>query len=101
MLVNKMERGTELARVLADHNVVLMRGHGDTVVGPDIQTAVWRAHYTEVNARMLAQAIALGGTVTSLDPGEVKLTDADMLRYTARPWALWKAEAMASSNHDR
>jgi ribulose-5-phosphate 4-epimerase/fuculose-1-phosphate aldolase len=101
MLVNRMERGVEVARVLGDHTVVLMRGHGDTVVGPNLQTVVWRAHYTEVNARMLAQAIGLGGTVTSLDAGEARLTDEEMQRVVARPWALWKAEAMSASTPDK
>lgn len=97
MLVNRKERGTELARVLGEHTVVLMRGHGDTVVGPNLQITVWRAHYTEVNARMLAQAIGIGGPIVSLTPGEAKLTDEDMQRVAARPWALWKAEAMGGS----
>ncbi len=38
MLVNRMERGVEVARVLGDHTVVLIRGHGDTVVGPNLRT---------------------------------------------------------------
>jgi ribulose-5-phosphate 4-epimerase/fuculose-1-phosphate aldolase len=101
MLVNRMERGVEVARVLGDHTVVLMRGHGDTVVGPNLQTVVWRAHYTEVNARMLAQAIGLGGTITSLDAGEARLTDEEMQRVVARPWALWKAESMSASTPDK
>ena len=36
-------------------------------------TAVYRAVYTEVNARLQAQAIALGGPITFLDPGEYEL----------------------------
>ena len=60
MLVNRKERGTEVARVLGKHNVALMRGHGNVVVGGNIQNVVWRAYYTEVNARMLATAVCLG-----------------------------------------
>lgn len=62
MLVNRKERGTELARVLGQHTTALMRGHGDVVVGSNIQNVVWRAHYTEINARMFGAASnALGG----------------------------------------
>jgi HCOMODA/2-hydroxy-3-carboxy-muconic semialdehyde decarboxylase len=95
MLVNRMERGAELARVLGGNTVALMRGHGDVVVGPTIQIAVWRAYYTEVNARMLAQALAIGGgQVKYLTAGEAEITDKGMQEVAARPWALWKAEAM-------
>ncbi len=97
MLVNRMERGTELARVLGERAVALMRGHGNVVVGPSIRTAVWRAYYTEVNARMLAQAIMIGGgrPIKFLTPGESALTDEVMQRSEDRPWELWKNQAFA------
>jgi HCOMODA/2-hydroxy-3-carboxy-muconic semialdehyde decarboxylase len=95
MLVNRKERGTELARVLGSHTTALMRGHGDVVVGRNIQNAVWRAYYTEINARMLAQAIAIGGgPVIYLSPEEAALTDVSMQRVEARPWKLWKQKAL-------
>jgi ribulose-5-phosphate 4-epimerase/fuculose-1-phosphate aldolase len=97
MLVNRMERGADLARVLGGNTVALMRGHGDMVVGPTIQIAVWRAYYTEVNARMLAQALAIGGgQVKYLTAGEAEITDKGMQEVAPRPWALWKAEAMGA-----
>ena len=95
MLVNRKERGTELARVLGRHTTALMRGHGDVVVGSNIRNVVWRAYYTEINARMLAQAIALGGgPVTYLSAEEAALTDVSMQRVEARPWKLWKQKAL-------
>jgi ribulose-5-phosphate 4-epimerase/fuculose-1-phosphate aldolase len=96
MLVNRKERGTELAQCLGHHTTALMRGHGDVVVGPNIQNAVWRAYFTEVNARMLAQAIAINGgpDVVYLSDEECELTDVSMQRVEARPWKLWKAKAM-------
>ena len=48
MLVNTNAKGRALAKVLGAHPVVLMRGHGDAVVGPSLQVAVFRAIYTEV-----------------------------------------------------
>jgi HCOMODA/2-hydroxy-3-carboxy-muconic semialdehyde decarboxylase len=72
-----------------------MRGHGDVVVGSNIQNVVWRAYYTEINARMLATAIALGGgPVMYLSPEEAELTDVSMQRVEARPWKLWKEKAL-------
>jgi len=95
MLVNRKERGTECARVLGQHNVALMRGHGNVVVGSNIQNVVWRAYYTEVNARMLATAVALGGgPIEYLSPEETELTDVSMQRVEARPWKLWKEKAL-------
>ena len=41
--------GKDLAKKLGkDAAVVLMRGHGDSVVGPSLPNAVFRAYYTEV-----------------------------------------------------
>jgi HCOMODA/2-hydroxy-3-carboxy-muconic semialdehyde decarboxylase len=95
MLVNRKERGTELARVLAAHTTALMRGHGDVVVGSNIQNVVWRSYYTEINARMLAQAIAIGGgPIMYLSAEEAALTDVSMQRVEARPWKLWKQKAL-------
>ncbi|MCC6889262.1 MAG: class II aldolase/adducin family protein [Hyphomicrobiales bacterium] len=94
MLVNRKERGTEVARILGSHSVALMRGHGNVVVGRTIQNVVWRAYYTEVNARMLATAVALdGGPIEYLSAEETQLTDVAMQRVEARPWALWKEKA--------
>lgn len=84
--------GAALAKELGDDPVILMRGHGDTVVADSLPYAVYRAYYTEVNARELAQALALGGPVNYLTPGEARVSDQSMKRASARPWALWKAK---------
>ena len=48
-----------------------MRGHGDVVVAPALQVAVFRAVYTEINARLEAEALRLGqGEVTFLNEKE-------------------------------
>jgi HCOMODA/2-hydroxy-3-carboxy-muconic semialdehyde decarboxylase len=95
MLVSDSAKGRALAQALADKTCVLMRGHGVVVTGPSIQHAVGRSVYLEVNARVQAQAMALGGNVTSLDPQEAqKMMDAGENRGYERPWELWKAKAM-------
>jgi ribulose-5-phosphate 4-epimerase/fuculose-1-phosphate aldolase len=72
MLVNNNAKGRALAKVLGAHPVVLMRGHGDAVVGPSLQVAIFRAVYTEVNASLQIQAAMLGGPITFLNQYEAK-----------------------------
>jgi ribulose-5-phosphate 4-epimerase/fuculose-1-phosphate aldolase len=72
-----------------------MRGHGAVVVGPSIQHTVFRSVYTEVNARLQAQAMALGGQVNYLEPDEARQAEASVSSTIARPWELWKRKAMA------
>ena len=61
MVVRNAIIGKSLALMLADKSVVLMRGHGDVTVGPSVKMAVFRAYYTDVDARLQSQALALGG----------------------------------------
>jgi ribulose-5-phosphate 4-epimerase/fuculose-1-phosphate aldolase len=94
MLVGSAALGKALAETLADKPVALMRGHGDVVVGPSVQVAVYRAIYTEINARLQAQALALGGPITYLDKEEGEKADVTQQQVVMRPWELWKAKAM-------
>src|ERR1700677_165553 len=56
--------GKDLAKQLGqDAAVILMRGHGDSVVGPSLPNAVFRAYYTEINARQQLAAITIGGPI--------------------------------------
>ena len=90
MLVNNAVLGKSLAETLGDKPVVLMRGHGDVTVGPAVKVAVFRAYYTDVNARLQSQAVALGGDITYLTPGEGEKADAINLLVLDRIWNLWK-----------
>jgi HCOMODA/2-hydroxy-3-carboxy-muconic semialdehyde decarboxylase len=96
MLVSDSAKGRALAVALGDKTCVLMRGHGVVVVGPAIPFAVGRSVYLEVNARVQAQALSMGGgNVTYLDPQETqKMMDAGENRGYERPWELWKSKAM-------
>jgi ribulose-5-phosphate 4-epimerase/fuculose-1-phosphate aldolase len=90
MLVRNPELGRSLAQTLGDKSVVLMRGHGDVTVGPAVRVAVFRAYYTDVNARLQSQAIALGGEVNYLTPQEGAKADTINLLVLDRIWNLWK-----------
>ena len=90
MLVNTAALGQSLAQTLGSGSVVLMRGHGDAVAGPDLKTTVFRAIYTEVNARLQMQAIALGGPINYLNKyAQAKSQNVD------RPWDTWRKQVGA------
>lgn len=89
MLIRDNPLGASLARTLGDHAVVLMRGHGSTAVGNSIPQAVFRAIYTEVNARLQSEAGKLG-PITFLDPEEARLSMETNNGVISRPWELWK-----------
>ena len=93
MLVRNGVLGKSLAAKLGDKPVALMRGHGNVVAARTVQTAVRYAIYTEVNARMQAIAIGLGGPITYISPEEgaaMGRTPAD----AGRAWDLWKKKAL-------
>jgi len=94
MLVRTPALGRALAQTLGDHPVALMRGHGAVVVGDSLPRVVFRSVYTEVNARLQAQAMALGGPVTYLDDEEARRADASVGGTVPRPWELWKKKAL-------
>ena len=95
MLIKNNELGADLAKVLADKPLVLLRGHGAAMVGPTIPIAVYRAIYTDINARVQTQAIALGGPVTYLDPDEGRQFELIVPTQVRRAWDLWKQKAAA------
>jgi ribulose-5-phosphate 4-epimerase/fuculose-1-phosphate aldolase len=90
MLVADNAKGKSLAATLGDKSVVLMRGHGDVTVGPDVKIAVFRAYYTDVNARLQTQAIGLGSEITYLSPEEGAKADQVNFAVLDRVWNLWK-----------
>lgn len=90
MLVRNNAIGKSLAQALGDKAVVLMRGHGDVTVGTAVKVAVFRAYYTDINARMQAQALTLGPDITFLSAEESAKADATNMIIMERVWALWK-----------
>lgn len=94
LLIRTPALGKALARTLGAHTVVLQRGHGGVVVAGDLPHAVFRAVYTEMNAKLQAQAMELGKRVVYLDPGEAEKASASMGGTVARPWELWKKKAL-------
>ena len=71
MQITDMARGAALAQTLADGPLALMRGHGDVVVGSSIKQATVFAAYTDVNARLQAQALQLDRNIVAMDEPEL------------------------------
>jgi HCOMODA/2-hydroxy-3-carboxy-muconic semialdehyde decarboxylase len=92
LLIRNRALGAALAASLGDARVVLMRGHGCTVVAENVRIAVYRAIYTEVNARLLLQALPLG-EVETLTAAEAEATRVTNEGQIVRPWNLWKQQA--------
>lgn len=91
LLISDGDLGEALANSLGSDNVVLMRGHGATVVGSNLQEAVYRAVYTQMNAEIQMNAHQLG-PVTFLSPGEAAATNAAVSTQLGRAWDLWKKQ---------
>ena len=88
MLVTTREIGESLASSLGARSMVLMRGHGATVVGTSLKEAVFRSVYATQNAQLLPIAMQLG-ELTLLDPGEARLADELHHAVLGRPWEYW------------
>jgi HCOMODA/2-hydroxy-3-carboxy-muconic semialdehyde decarboxylase len=94
MLITSNELGEALARTLGDKPVALMRGHGNVVVGPTVPIAVFRAIYTEVNARLQTTAHMLGGPINYISPEEGDIITNKSPGDVGRAWNLWKTKAL-------
>jgi HCOMODA/2-hydroxy-3-carboxy-muconic semialdehyde decarboxylase len=94
MLIRSPELGSALASALGKSAVLLMRGHGDVVVGDSLPQVVFRAIYTEVNAKLQTEALRLGqGQVNFLNAEEAANATETNNRVLGRPWELWKQQA--------
>jgi ribulose-5-phosphate 4-epimerase/fuculose-1-phosphate aldolase len=93
LLIRDRPLGKALAHSLGKCNCVLMRGHGMTVIGDSVVEAVFRAIYTEMNARLQIQASQLEGPIEFLSDEEGRRSTAANRGTLERPWELWKKSA--------
>ena len=102
MLIVNRDLGQALGRSLGAECVVLMRGHGMTVVGPSVRHATSRAIYTQLNAQIALEALKLG-PIISLNATEAKrvneVNEGLLLSPTPRSWELWETQAKARGLH--
>ena len=95
LLIRDIPLGKALAGTLGKCNCVLMRGHGMTVIGDSVPEAVFRAIYTEMNARLQLQATQLEGPIEFLSEEEGRRSSTANRGTLERPWELWKMSALA------
>jgi HCOMODA/2-hydroxy-3-carboxy-muconic semialdehyde decarboxylase len=98
LMISSAPLGKAMVAAMGTASVVLLRGHGNVVVGPTIPITVFRAYYAEINARQQLHAMALGpDDVVYMDAGECETADRIMQSAAGRPWDLWKARALGKS----
>lgn len=93
LLIRNNALGKALAQALGESAAILMRGHGSTIVGRDLRQVVFRAVYTEVNARLQAEAMRMGDPIYLTDE-EAAAASATNDGQIGRAWDLWKLQAM-------
>ncbi|WP_434044391.1 MULTISPECIES: class II aldolase/adducin family protein [Sorangium] len=91
MLITSPALGSSLADALGTAAMVLMRGHGATLVGSSLQEAVFRATYATINAQLQPIAMLLGDP-TYLAPEEATQADSLHRRVLNRSWEFWKGK---------
>jgi ribulose-5-phosphate 4-epimerase/fuculose-1-phosphate aldolase len=94
MLVGDCPKGVAFAECLGDKDIALMRAHGSVACGPTLQTSVFRAVFTEVNARVQHWTVALSGgrPIAALDEEEGLLADVPNQGACLRAWDLWRRQ---------
>ena len=75
LLVTNREQGRDLARFLAKRRVALMRGHGFAAAGRTLGEVLKVSIYLPQNARVLMDAMRLGGKVKPLTAREIEIRD--------------------------
>ncbi len=89
MLIRNAALGRALAGTLGPHSVALMRGHGSVTAAQSLHHVVFRAVYTEINARVQSEALKLGQP-TYLNAEEAAAATVTNNALVDRPWELWK-----------
>jgi ribulose-5-phosphate 4-epimerase/fuculose-1-phosphate aldolase len=94
MLVLNAYLGDALAKKLGGNPVILMRGHGDTIVGSSVREATVRTLYTHIDAQAQAAAMVLSPKNTALDHSELAANAAENFDAD-RPWQNYKQRLRA------
>ena len=96
LLITSSLHGRSLADSLSKSSIVLMRGHGATVVGSSIQEVVFRSVYATTNAQMQPVAMQFGNPCF-LSSEEAVLADELHNKVLFRPWDFWKSKLKTES----
>lgn len=93
LMIRTMPLGRALVQAIGERPVVLMRGHGGTVVGASVREAVFRAIYLEANAKIQLQARLLGGEPIFMSHGESERSVTHLRADPSyrRAWEFWSS----------
>ena len=83
-LIGTFERGEALAATLKDSNAVLLRAHGDAVVGASLEQAIQRTIQLAFLGQLAHMAVAHGEPLY-MSPEELATFSSDPA-FPARPW---------------
>lgn len=85
MLVRSAVLGAALAKKLGNNPVVLMRGHGMTVVADSVKRATVQAVYTQIDAQVQLAGMQLNKNITAMDTKELEYNHIENFDVD-RPW---------------
>lgn len=90
-LIGTVERGEALANVLKDNAAVLLRAHGDAIVGKSLEEAILRTIRLAFLGELAHMAVAHGEPLY-LTEDEIGVFSADP-SFPARPWEYYLTRA--------
>ena len=90
-LIGTVERGEALAKILRDSATVLLRAHGDAVVGRNLEEAILRTIRLAFVGELAHMAVAHGEPLY-LTEDEMAVFSADP-SFPARPWEYYLSRA--------
>lgn len=100
-LIVTPELGHEVAESVGEHRAVLMRGHGATVVGPNLKQATVTAIYLEETARLTYRARCLGAPMCFTQEELASLSNyIPMENSFARAWDYYESRLFIGKAKD-
>jgi ribulose-5-phosphate 4-epimerase/fuculose-1-phosphate aldolase len=90
LLVRNMAQGRDLAKCMGKGSVALMRGHGFASAAASIIEVVRLSVYLPRNARVLMNAMRMGGKPKTLSKGEIAARAAGYKPKSPETWRAWE-----------
>jgi ribulose-5-phosphate 4-epimerase/fuculose-1-phosphate aldolase len=101
-LIVTPELGREVAEAVGKQRAVIMRGHGSTVVGPDLKQATLAAIYLEETARLTYRARSIGKPICFTEDKVATLSSYIPKENSfERAWAYYEARLPAGRSGGR
>ena len=92
-LVRDRATAKDLARLLGDASVALLRWHGAMIAAPTVRQAVVRAIHAEENARLLLAGMSCGQPIIPLPHGDARRAMYERIATARHLASYWSYEA--------